>query len=243
MAWIVSDRREAHRERVNEKKKPIVYKVGDIVMGRVSVQSSKDKGVSQKMVYQSRDPFVIERVTGHDTYYVRRYGKPQSALQKILARDLYLLPPQILSCEHVDTPTLRYLNSDYAPLRHPFGKKFNIESYNTSWFDDKPVSRPPDFLLDSKNFDNAIKPTEQPSDPDTNDLVDTKSPTMEITNDSNGNNGAVILPRTPAIRDSTTAANKENIFDENFSSILEASMDKLFLSRLLLKIRYDQNSF
>jgi hypothetical protein len=131
--------------------------VGDIVMGRVAVQSSKEKGVIQKLVYQSRGPYVIERVIGYDTYYVRRYGKPQSALQKFMSSDLYLLPPQILPCEHVDTPTLRYLNSDFAPLRHPFSKKFDIESYNTSWFDDKPVSRPPDFLLDKSFLDTSAK--------------------------------------------------------------------------------------
>ena len=157
IGWLLRDRRTAHRERTNEKRSPIVYKVGDIVMGRVSVQSSIEKGVSQKMVYQSRGPFVIERVTGYDTYYVRRYGKPQSPLQKFMSCDLYLLPPQILPCQHVDTPTLRYLNSDFAPLKHPFGRNFDIESYNTSWFEDKPVSRPPDFLLDSTFFDNSAK--------------------------------------------------------------------------------------
>ena len=86
-----------------------------------------------------------------------KYGKPQSSLQKFMSADLYLLPPQILPCEHVDTPTLRYLNTDFAPLRHPFGKDFNIESYNTSWLEDKPVSRPPDFLLDETFFNNSAK--------------------------------------------------------------------------------------
>jgi hypothetical protein len=95
LAWLIADRREAHRERENSKRSPILYKVGDIVMGRVAVQSNKERGVSQKMVYQSRGPYVIEKVTGYDTYFVRKYGKPLSALQKFMASDLYLLPPQI----------------------------------------------------------------------------------------------------------------------------------------------------
>ena len=60
---------------------------------------------------------------------------------------LYLLPPQILPYEHIDTPYLRFLDTNFAHLRHPFVENFNIESYNTLWFDDEPVSRPPDFLL------------------------------------------------------------------------------------------------
>ena len=228
LAWMVTDRREAHRERVNDKRKPVEYKVGDIVMGRVSVQSSKDKGVSQKMVYQSRGPFVIERVTGHDTYYVRKYGKPQSVLQKFLVRDLYLLPPQILPCEHVDTPTLRYLNSDYAPLRHPFGKNFNIESYNTSWFDDKPVSRPPDFLLDSKFFDDGFKKIDQLSDYDCKPALDTEPSAADTINLCDGNDMSTIIPSTPTVKDSSTELTVIPTIDEKFYSNLDSSADKLF---------------
>ena len=81
-----------------------------------------------------------------------------------MVSDLYLLPPQILPCEHIDTPNLRFLNSDFAPLRHPFGDNFNIESYNTSWFDDAPVSRPPDFLLDKSFLDISAKKVKPLSD-------------------------------------------------------------------------------
>ena len=57
--------------------------------------------------------------------------------------DLYILPPTICSCVHTDTPDLRYLNSDFAPLWHPFTKDFNIESHNTRRFDDEPGSETP----------------------------------------------------------------------------------------------------
>ena len=51
---------------------------------------------------------------------------------------IYLLPPLILPCDEVDTPDLRYLNTDFAPnLKHPFHRDFDIEAYNTKWFDDE----------------------------------------------------------------------------------------------------------
>lgn len=66
-----------------------------------------------------------------------------------MAEDLYLLPPQILPCEHIDTPNLRYLNSEFALLRPLFRKGFDIKIHNLAWFDDKPPSRPPELLRDS----------------------------------------------------------------------------------------------
>ena len=73
-----------------------------------------------------------------------------------MASDLYLLPPQILPMEHINTPNLRYFNSDFASLQHPFGKAFDIESHNIAWFDDKPPSRIPDFLNDNSLPDITI---------------------------------------------------------------------------------------
>lgn len=66
-----------------------------------------------------------------------------------MTEDLYMLPPAILSCEHLDTPDMRYLNSDFAPIKHPFDNTADIESYNTSWFEDQPPSRVPTFIQDN----------------------------------------------------------------------------------------------
>lgn len=156
IAWTSEDRREQHRERVNNDREIIQYKQGDIVMGRIAVQSKSETGTVQKLVYQIRGPFVIVGDTGHSSYLVQRYGNPNSALQKFMTEDLYLLPPQILPCEHMDTPDMRYLNADFAPLQHPFGKVFDIEAYNNAWFDDKPPSRPPEFIRDSSIPDILI---------------------------------------------------------------------------------------
>ena len=241
LSWLVADRREAHRERANSKKKPIVYRVGDIVMGRVAVQSSREKGVIQKLVYQSRGPYVIERVTGYDTYYVRRYGKPQSALQKFMSSDLFLLPPQILPCEHVDTPSLRYLNSDFAPLRHPFSKNFDIESYNTSWFDDQPISRPPDFLLDESFLDTSAKKATPLSqavfENQLLQLSNDNSPATEMnqiipSSPSQGNNNEEdFLPAAEFEPIVNAPAIPTSNVDQDLIAVINNSCDKLFFVR------------
>ena len=156
IAWTVEDRREAHRERVNEKRNLITYKPGDIVMERIVVNSKSDEERVQKLVYQSRGPYVVINDTSNGAYEVRRFGKPNGALHKFLTDDLYLLPKQLLPCEHLDTPDMRYLNSDFAPVNHPFGN-FDLESYNTAWFDDEPPSRVPEFLYDTHLPDTMLR--------------------------------------------------------------------------------------
>ena len=96
-------------------------------MARVTIQSNSEKGISQKLVFRSQVPFVIEHVLGADAYRVRRFGKENGALQKFHADDLYLLPKKILPCEHIDTPYMRYLNTDFAPLNHPLSDVYDIE--------------------------------------------------------------------------------------------------------------------
>ena len=149
LAFLVEDRRLVHRERVNEKRHLVTYKPGDIVMARVAVQSNKSAGRVAKLVYQSRGPFIVVEPTGFSSYQVRRYGKPESALRKFMTEDLYMLPPAIMPCANSDTSDMRYINSDYAPIKHPFDDNFNIEAYNTNWYDDAPPSRAPDFIRDN----------------------------------------------------------------------------------------------
>ena len=57
-----------------------------------------------------------------------------------------MLPPAIFPCEHLDTPDIRYLNSEFAPIKNPFDDTADIESYNTSWFKDQPPNRAPTFI-------------------------------------------------------------------------------------------------
>ena len=138
LAFMLEEKRILQSERVNERRKRITYKVGDIVMARVAVQSDKSKNKVAKLVYKSKGPYVIVEDTKLGSYMCRKYGRPNGALSKFLTEDLYLLPPLILPCDEVDTPDLRYLNTDFAPnLKHPFHRDFDIEAYNTKWFDDE----------------------------------------------------------------------------------------------------------
>ena len=163
LQWIVHDSRERHRERVNEKRAAIAYQPGDIVMGRVAVMSKAKEGKVAKLVYQSRGPFIIVEDTGHSSYIVKRYGNSNSLPTfKFLAEDLYLLPRQVLPCDPVDTTDMRYLNTDYAPMKHPFEGSFDIAGYNTRWYDDEPPSRPPEFILDNPVYEDLDEDTMQP---------------------------------------------------------------------------------
>ena len=89
------------------------------------------------------------KATGFSSYMVRRYAKPERSLRKFMTEDLYMLPPAIFPCEHLDTPGMRYINSDFAPIKHPFDNTVDIESYNINWYDDKPPSRAPTFIRDN----------------------------------------------------------------------------------------------
>ena len=140
LAWLVDDRRTQHRERANDKRCLVEYKEGDVVMIRSEVHSNKDKGIVKKLVYQSRGHYTVVTASSKGTYNCRKYGKPQGTIKKFRTEDMYLLPPLIYPGESLDTADLRYLNSDFAPLHHPFSKSFDIEAYNTRWFDSNPAA-------------------------------------------------------------------------------------------------------
>ena len=60
-----------------------------------------------------------------------------------MAQDQYALPREIFPCDDVNLPDFRYLNNDFAPVKHPFKDAFNIESYNSMWLDESiPVTKP-----------------------------------------------------------------------------------------------------
>ena len=171
-------------------------------MGRVAVNSKSEKGIVKKLVYQSRGPFVIVKDTGFSSYLVIRYGKPNSAVQKFLAEDLYLLPKQILPIEHVDTPDMRYLSSNFAPLQHPFGKTFDIETYNTAWYDDVPPSHAPVFIRDSSFPDLLLRTTKPLSQaykqpPSQNEAINVETNKNDVSNDYSDSD-LVYEPVTPS---------------------------------------------
>ena len=116
-------------------------------MAGIVVNSNKGDGVVKKLVYQTRGPCtIIERVS-LGTYDCRKYGKPDGTIKKLRTEDLYFLPPAIFPCESTDSIDLRYLNSDIAPLHHPFAQDFDIEACDTRWFGEKPTSTSERLLL------------------------------------------------------------------------------------------------
>ena len=117
-------------------------------MGRVAVQIKKSAQRVGKLVYRSKGPVVAIDDTGNSNYMVRRYGKPNSPMHTYMTHDLYMLPPNVLPCEQMDTPDMRYLNSGFAPIKQPSRDTFDIESYNTHWYDDEPPSRVPTVIRD-----------------------------------------------------------------------------------------------
>ena len=89
---------------------------------------------------------MVVEATGFSSHMVSWYAKSEIALRKFMTEDLYMLPPAILPCEHLDTPDMIYINSDFAPTKHPFDHTVDIERYNINWYDDGPSSRAPTFI-------------------------------------------------------------------------------------------------
>jgi len=68
---LTEERREHHRERVNQNRNIIVYKVNDMVMVRVQVQSDKAAGVVGKLSIEYRCPFRVVEDHGNGSYSVQ----------------------------------------------------------------------------------------------------------------------------------------------------------------------------
>ena len=127
----------------------------------------------------------------NDSHSVQPFDKPEGALRKFLAYDIYALPPQILPCADIDLSDFRYLYTDFAPVKHPFKDLFNTESYNSMWLDHKSVVSEPDLhqvcgktmFKDSTNVDTPdnIPPVNKSDSPVNTEL---RSPSLDITPES-----------------------------------------------------------
>ena len=91
---------------------------------------------------------MVVKDTWNSTYMVRRYGKPHGPTYKYMTQDVYMLPPTILPCKQIDTPNMRYLNSDFTPSKQPFKDTIDIERYNAHWYDYEPLYRTTNFIRD-----------------------------------------------------------------------------------------------
>ena len=61
-------------------------------MARIVANSKKKYKIVGKLVYQSREPYIILYRSSLGTYNCRNYGKPTSTIKKFKTKDLYLLP-------------------------------------------------------------------------------------------------------------------------------------------------------
>ena len=111
-------------------------------------------------------------------------------------------------------------------MRHPFGKNFDIESYNTSWFDDKPVSRPPDFLLDNTFFENSAKKVKPLSETGENKSLIIPAESNEVGGDFE--TGIVVNPTEELLQIKYGSGIEEKMaIDSNTSNaILTSNIDK-----------------
>ncbi len=144
VALVVEDRRQAHRDRVNEGRSAPVFALNDLVLIRVQVQSNAELNRVAKLSYQVRGPY---RIISHSagSYKVVPMHLPDSTPLSYPGHMLSPVPPGILPCSPVDSPDFRYLNHGHAPLPNPLKRHLNIEQYNEVWFSDSP-STPPTYL-------------------------------------------------------------------------------------------------
>jgi PAS domain-containing protein len=143
---ITEDRRCYHRERMNQDQDQVLFKVDDVVMVRVQVQSNANLDRVAKLSYRLRGPMIVKEVLGNGAYSVTRLDNPDGLQRKYHAQDLSLLPPVLWPVEPLDGPDLRYLNSNHAPLPHPLAQPFNIKLYNELWLSDPIPSGPPHLV-------------------------------------------------------------------------------------------------
>ena len=128
---------EAQRQRWNKGKIRPPFEAGDVVKAHVQVKSNANQGDVKKLSYQSRGPFQIAKILGNNSYKVKRYNKPDSAVCKYKGRNLYLLPPAIFPRDPLDITDQQYLNYDHAPVISLLKKKMNIKLYNYTYLSAK----------------------------------------------------------------------------------------------------------
>jgi hypothetical protein len=135
VALVVADRRQAHRDRVNDGRSAPRFAPGDLVLVRVQVQSDAALHRVAKLSYQVRGPF---RILSHSagSYQVVPMHNPDSSPLSYPGHMLSPVPAGILPCTPVDSPDFRYLNHGHAPLPNPLKRHLNIEQYNEIWFSD-----------------------------------------------------------------------------------------------------------
>jgi hypothetical protein len=126
VALVVIDRRQAHRDRVNEDRSAPSFAPGDLVLVRVLVQSNAELRRIAKLSYQVRGLF---RVVSHSggSYQVVPMHSPDANELAYSGHMVSPVPPGILPCSPINNPDFRYLNHGHTPLHNPLKRHLNIE--------------------------------------------------------------------------------------------------------------------
>ena len=107
---LIEDCRTTHAEHINNFRNLVVLHAGDIVMARTAIQSDHFKNKVTRLSYSIQCSYQIIRNTWFDSYFVRKFDKPDSPELKFMAYDLYPLPSSLQPREPIDTINTSYLN-------------------------------------------------------------------------------------------------------------------------------------
>ena len=124
---LTEERREHHRALRNKEKHPTVFAVGDLVLVRVQVQTSNDRGPG-KLQLKARGPFRVLEVLSDNTYKIQRIpfdeisgGRTFEAYKESAAR-MEKLPSNLVIHKHADGTDSRWATFhqpfSVAPLHH-----------------------------------------------------------------------------------------------------------------------------
>jgi hypothetical protein len=143
---LLEEKRMIQREKINEGRHVIQYKVNDVVSVRVQVQSDASRGRVLKMMYTSKGPFVLMSSLHNGSYMLQRWNKPDLALLKYHSSDMYLLPDGLQPSDPLDTPYLGYLNSSHDIIVNPLQPNLDINMFNEEWFDGRLPTDEPQYV-------------------------------------------------------------------------------------------------
>jgi hypothetical protein len=143
---LLEEKRMIQREKINEGRHVIQYKVNDVVTVIVQVQSDASRGRVMKMMYTSKGPFAVMSSLHNGSYMLQRWNKPDSALLKYHSSDMYLLPAGLQPSDPLDTPDLRYLNSSHGIIVNPLQPNLDIKMFNEEWFDGRLPTDEPQYV-------------------------------------------------------------------------------------------------
>ena len=85
-------------------------------MARREFMSEKAKDRVEELTYQISGYFTITRSTDYGSYFTRKIKNKNNAEQKIMAEDLYPLPPYLLPYDPIDGAGILYLNNSHLTI-------------------------------------------------------------------------------------------------------------------------------